>query len=56
MYTGPAESHRPATAEEHHRQAYYAVVDRPGSELRDRFSLQSGKGLASVAWVYGAWQ
>ena len=24
------------------------MLDRPGSELRDRFSLQSGKGLASV--------
>ena len=45
-YTGPADSHRPDTAEEHYRQAYYAVLDRAGSELRDRFSLQSGSGLS----------
>ena len=45
-YAGPAESHSPDTAEEHFRQAYFAVLDRAGAELRDRFSLKAGSGLS----------
>ena len=51
--TGPAESHRPAIAEEHHRQAYYAVLDRPGSELRDRFSWQRPERQSLESMVRG---